>query len=144
MSKTFTPIPIVLILCAILAAAYFANCQISQHAKTAHVGQLTEAEKAYHSLVSVANQNKTCEVLKVRICLFATNHDKTSSHFGELSPQARVYCGSPAFGFMGVFGLANGTIFITGYAVSNARFDFYCDRDLCTPGDFMYLQGLVR
>ena len=136
--------PIVLILCAIVAGLYI--CSVSGHAKTGHTAELVSSMDALGVMELAARSPGACKVLVVASCLFAVNRDKTSWHFGELSPQARVYCGTHESGIMGVFGLKSpdNPVYITGYVVTKARFDKYCERDACAFLDVTYLQWLVR
>ena len=143
MSKTFTPIPLVLICALILAAAY---CSITAHAKNGHLAEKISSMDAL-SVIELASTNPgACKVLVIANCLFAANHDKTSPRYGELSPQARVYCGDHESRVMAVFGLKNSDnpVYITGYVISKVRFDQYCVLDRCVMMDLTYLRWLVR
>ena len=137
-------IPVLLLLA--LAAVAVAFCSVTEHAKTAHAGQLISSMDAL-SVIELASTNpKACKTLIIANCLFATIHDKTSPHYGAMSPQARVYCGNENSGVMAVFGLKSpeNPVYITGYVISKARFQQYASRDACVIMDLTYLQWLVR
>ena len=133
----------ILLVAALAAAAW---CVVTVHARNAHSGELLNSMDALSVMELAAHNPGACKVLIVATCPFATVADKTSPRFGELSPQARVYCGDNNSGVMAVFGLKNTEtpVYITGYVVSRERFDHYCQRDRCAIMDLTYLQWLVK
>jgi len=135
--------PAVLILALLAAAAW---CTVTGHAKNGHVAEKVSSMDAFYVMEIAAQNPGACKVLVVASCMFAVNRDKTSWNFGELSPQARIYCGDSSSGIMGVFGLKSpdNPVYVTGYVISKARFDKYCERDACAFLDVTYLQWLVK
>lgn len=130
----------------ILAALAIVLCTVTAHAKNGHTSEMISSMDAL-SVIELASTNPgACKTLVIANCLFATIHDKTSPRFGEMSPQARVYCGDESTGVMAVFGLKSpeNPVYITGYVISKVRFAQYATRDACVIMDLTYLQWLVR
>ena len=135
-------IPVLLL----VAVAAVILCSVTAHAKTAHAAEMISSMDALSVIELAATNPGACKTLIIANCLFATIHDKTSSRFGEMSPQARVYCGDESTGVMAVFGLKSpeNPVYITGYVISKVRFNQYASRDACVIMDLTYLQWLVR
>jgi len=121
---------------------------ISEHAVDNHALERLNSTDVLNILTNAAYapQNNICMRLTVASCPLATCQDKASCRFGEVSPQAKVFCElKPGWGAYGVFGLkfAPDIIYVTGYAMETSRFEKMVVRDKCIRADISYLQTLL-
>ena len=119
---------------------------VSNHARTGHAANAYSSAAVFDALENCVNGREgPCQRLEAASCPFATNHDKRSTHYGSPSPQARVYCMlDNGTGSMAVFGLGRppAVVYVTGYQLPYAQWQWYNERDSCAPTDIAYMQWL--
>lgn len=116
---------------------------VSQHAKTAHKGELYSAQGVKELLVEHASSGGQGACIRVEMasCPNALNSR------GEPSPQMKIGClirgsvndGLWAVGIVGIrYGLDN-PVYVTGHVESTSAWRRECRRDQCGVGDITFL-----
>lgn len=135
------PLPIVMIFAIAAAAVYMV---ISQHAQSAHQGEMYSALAVYDLIeYSVTNPggDKACLKLEVSSCQNAKGSN------GKISPQVKIAClvkGTPenglwAVAIIGLYWGEQAPIYVTGHAENTAFLQKERLRDGCVTGDISIL-----